>query len=217
MKINIQSFFYDKNKRRQIWTSDGSMMFNILLTSPFTVSNIEYWSRLGAILTGLSIVVLTSWINTLVEPGKSVNISVYRRKTSMDALLLTLLEISVNVNVEIRLTHWRAKKNQFVAYHQWYLRWLLKRDLHLNYVLHFVLKDWRETFYMQSYSFMTISSATLLSFMQTTNGHIPCKSNLLLSVGSKKICSFFFQTAVFILLDIFFLESVKWFLKCLVW
>lgn len=103
-------FFYDKNKRRQIWTSDGSMMFNVLLTSPFTVSNIEYWSRLGAILTGLSIVVLTSWINTLVEPGKSVNISVYRRKTSMDALLLTLLEISVKVNVEIRLTHWRAKK-----------------------------------------------------------------------------------------------------------
>lgn len=97
----MQSFFHDKNKRRQIWTSDGSMMFNlnIFLTSSFTISTIEYWSCLGAILTGLSIVVLTSWINTLVEPGMSVNISVYRRKTSMDALLLTLLEISVNVNV----------------------------------------------------------------------------------------------------------------------
>lgn len=167
------------------------MMFNlnIFLTSSFTISTIEYWSCLGAILTGLSIVVLTSWINTLVEPGMSVNISVYRRKTSMDALLLTLLEISVNNNVEIRLTHWRAGKSQFVTYHRWYLRWLLKRDLHPNHVLHFVSKNWCETSYM---SFMTILSSTLLSFLQTTNGHFPCKSNLLLAVGSKKRCSFFF-------------------------
>lgn len=142
-KSTCNFFFHDKNKRRQIWTSDGSMMFNlnIFLTSSFTISTIEYWSCLGAILTGLSIVVLTSWINTLVEPGMSVNISVYRRKTSMDALLLTFLEISVNVNVEIRLSHWRAGKSQFVTYHQWYLRWLLKRDLHVNHVLHFVSKD----------------------------------------------------------------------------